>query len=137
MRSSPKVPFRNLEGNHHSPVEKCRQTNGGPSPPTDLSASHPVLSRQWREWCTTVYTTYPRQEDGFATNRLASTSYAHVKTKSLESCKPSATLPDRQNTTQPDDSRYLLKSLRSCLKRKTAACSIIYGPSDPLRPLVA
>ncbi len=27
------------------------------SPPTDLSASHPVLSRQWREWCTTVYTT--------------------------------------------------------------------------------
>ncbi len=25
--------------------------------PTDLSASHPVLSRQWREWFTTVYTT--------------------------------------------------------------------------------
>ncbi len=26
-------------------------------PPTDLSVSHPVLSRQWREWCTTGYTT--------------------------------------------------------------------------------
>ncbi len=34
-----------------------RQANRqGLSPPTDLSASHPVLSRQWREWCTTVYT---------------------------------------------------------------------------------
>ncbi len=27
------------------------------APPTDLTASHVVLSRQWREWFTTVNTT--------------------------------------------------------------------------------
>ncbi len=41
----------------------------GPSPRTDLLASHNVFSRQWREWCTTACITWLRQEDDFEANR--------------------------------------------------------------------
>ncbi len=72
------------------PLKKAGKPPGS-SPPTDLPASHSVLSRQWRVWCTIACKTWPRQQDGFAENRLASTSYAHARTKFSEPPKPSVT----------------------------------------------
>ncbi len=75
------------------PVKK-QASPPGSSSPTDLPASHPVFSRQWREWYTT------ENYNVFVANKRASESHVPARIEFSESRKPSVKVTGRQVTTQ-------------------------------------
>ncbi len=86
-KSFSKGVVRNLEGSHHSPAEKGRQTARSY---LLLPTCQPhILCCQDNGENGAQPSIQSSREDGFAANMLASASFAPVRTKFLESRKPS------------------------------------------------